>query len=71
MQIKDVAQLVEPYVQHNDHEKEKKDLKFKRRPGYPGPGWLNSFMGKNSLPITEATKPNHAQYNDQEPIYDI
>ena len=40
MRIKDVAQLVELYVQHNDHEKGKRVLKFKWRPGYPGPDWL-------------------------------
>ena len=68
MQIKDVAQPVEPYVQH-DHEKGKKVLKFKRRPGYTGPDWLNSYMSKNSLSLKEATKCRHAQYNDQELIY--
>ena len=39
MQIKDVAQLVESYVQHNNYEKGEKVLKFKERPGYPGPDW--------------------------------
>ena len=39
MQIKDVAQLVESYVQHNNYEKGEKVLKFKGRPGYPGPDW--------------------------------
>ena len=70
MWIKDVAQPVEPYVQH-DHEKGKKVLKFKRRPGYTGPDWLNSYMSKNSLSLKEATKCRHAQYNDQELIYNI
>ena len=39
MQIKDVTQLVESYVQHNNYEKGEKVLKFKGRPGYPGPDW--------------------------------
>ena len=63
MRIKDVAQLVESYVQHNNHEKGKKVLKFKGRPGYPGPDWLKSFMDKNSLSLKEATKLSRARYN--------
>ena len=58
-----MAQLVESYVQHNNHEKWKKVLKFKGRPGYPGPDWLKSFMDKNSLSLKEATKLSRAWYN--------
>ena len=63
MRIKDVAQLVESYVQHNNHEKWKKVLKFKGRPGYPGPDWLKSFMDKNCLSLKEARKLSRARYN--------
>ena len=58
-----MAQLVESYVQHNNHEKWKKVLKFKGRPGYPGPDWLKSFMDRNSLSLKEATKLSRAWYN--------
>ena len=51
------------YVQHNDHEKGGKILKFKGRPGYPRPDWLKSFMDKNSLSLKEATKLSRARYN--------
>lgn len=71
IQVKDVAQPVEPYVQHNDHEKGKKVLKCKGRPGYPGPSWLDSFMDKNNLSLKEATKLSCAQYNGKEPICNI
>ena len=40
-----------------------KKLKFKGRPGYPGPHWLKSFMDKNSLSLKEATKLSQARYN--------
>ena len=63
MQIKDVAQLVESYVQHNNHEKGKIFLKFKVIPGYPGPDWLKSFMKKNSLSLKEAAKLSGVRYN--------
>ena len=63
MQIKDVAQLVESYVQHNDHEKGGKKLKFKGRPGYPHADWLKSFLDENSLSLKEATNLSRARYN--------
>ena len=71
MRIKDVAQLVESYVQHNNHEKGKKVLKFKGRPGYPGPDWLKSFMDKNSLSLKEATKLSRARYNATKNLFII
>ena len=43
--------------------KRKKNLKFKGRPGYPGPDWLKSFMDKDSLSLKEATKLSQARYN--------
>ena len=63
MQIKDVAHLVESYVQHNDHEKGQKNLKFKGRPDYPHADWLKSFLDKNSLSLKEATNLSRARYN--------
>ena len=71
MRIKDVAQLVESYVQDNDHEKGKKVLKFKGRPGYPGPDWLKSFMDKNSLSLKEATRLSCARYNATKNLFII
>lgn len=37
---------MEPYVQHNEHEKGKKVLKCKGRPGYPGPDWFKFIYGQ-------------------------
>ena len=48
-ETEDIAELVESYVLHNDHERGKKILKYKKRPGYPGPDWLTSFNKKNNL----------------------
>ena len=63
MRRKDIAELVESYVLHNDHERGKKILKYKKRPGYPGPDWLTSFIKKNNLSLKEATKLSRPRYN--------
>ena len=51
VRLKDIAELVESYILHNDHERGTKFLKYKIRPGYPGPGWLASLIKKNNLSL--------------------
>ena len=63
MRRKDIAELVESYVLHNDNERGKNILKYKRRPGYPGPDWLTSFIKKNDLSLKEPTKLSQLRYN--------
>ena len=63
MRRKDIAELVQSYVLHNDPERGRKILKYKKRPGYPGPDWLTSFIKKNNLSLKEATKLSQPRYN--------
>jgi len=63
LRLVDIGELVESYVKSSNHEQGKKVFNYKKRSGYPGPDWLNSFMRRHNLSLKEATKLCRARYN--------
>lgn len=63
MTSRDIGELVQSYVEHNDHERGKKTFHYHGRPGYPGPDWLEKFMQNNHLSAKQATTLSTARYN--------
>ena len=63
MTLRDVGELVESYVSSTEHEREQKYLKHDGQTGFPGPGWMTSYLKRNLLSLKEATKLSFPCYN--------
>ena len=63
MTLRDVGELVESYVSSTEHEREQKYLKHDGQTGFPGAGWMTSYLKRNLLSFKEATKLSFPCYN--------
>lgn len=63
MTTRDIGELVESYVEHNNHRRGLTTFNYRGRKGYPGPDWINSFIASNNLSSKQATTLSTARYN--------
>ena len=71
MTVRDISELVQSYVEHSDHECEKKTFHYKGKQGYPGPDWMSSFIKNNNLSLKQVTTFSIARYNATKNLFVI
>ena len=63
LRLVDIGELVERYVKTTNNPRASKVFHYKKRIGHPGHDWLDQFLKRYRLSLTEATKLCNARYN--------
>ena len=62
MTARDIGELVQSFVEYNEHVRGKKTFHHRGRVGYPGPDWQEGFIKNNNLSAKQATTLSNARY---------